>query len=116
MNENLRQKFNLIEMAAFPTWQKSNRKQRKIIVRKIAKLEAVAIIKDTKVEYQKLKINLRFENMVDKIIEKIKLLKEVVGTFKDNGSKKEDEPTLIEAAKVIVKDLSEILNKPEGEE
>lgn len=53
--------------------------------------------------------------MVDKIIEKFQLLKETIKTFKDNGSKKEDEPTLIEATKVIVKDLLEILNKPEGE-
>ena len=54
--------------------------------------------------------------MVDKIIEKYQLLKETIGTFKENGSKKEDEATLIEAVKVIAKDLLEILNKPEGEE
>ena len=48
INEKLRQTFNLIEVAAFPEWQKSNKEQRKLIVKKIAKIEVMAIIKDAK--------------------------------------------------------------------
>lgn len=47
MNETLREKFKIIEMAAFPVWQKANKKQRRFIVQKIAKIEAIAIIKNT---------------------------------------------------------------------
>lgn len=54
--------------------------------------------------------------MITKIFEKYNLLKETLGTFNTNGKKKEDEPTVIEAVKVIVKELQEILDNPEGEE
>ena len=56
MNENLRQIFKIIEMAAFPVWQKSDKKQRESIVKKIAKIEVVAIIKNIKVECNNPKI------------------------------------------------------------
>lgn len=54
--------------------------------------------------------------MVEKIIEKYSQLKGVISEYIKNGKKKEDEPTVIEAVKVIVKELSEILCEGEAKE
>lgn len=54
--------------------------------------------------------------MITKIFEKYTQLKEVLNTFDREGRKKEDEPTLIEAVKVIVKEFLEILDNPESED
>ena len=53
--------------------------------------------------------------MITKIFEKYGLLKHTLGEFNKNGKKKEDEPTVIEAVKVIVKDLSDVLDGKEDE-
>jgi len=53
--------------------------------------------------------------MITKIFEKYEQLKHTLGEFNKNGKKKEDEPTVVEAVKVIVKDLSDILNEKEEE-
>ena len=53
--------------------------------------------------------NINYKEMIAKIFEKYQMLKTVLGEFNKNGKKKEDEPTVVEAVKVIAKDLSDIL-------
>jgi len=65
-------------------------------------------------ERSKLK-KINFKEMITKIFEKYEQLKHTLGEFNKNGKKKEDEPTVVEAVKVIVKDLSDILNEKEEE-
>lgn len=54
--------------------------------------------------------------MITKIFEKYEQLKSVLKTYNDNGKKKEDEPTVIEAVKKIIGEFSEMLKDYKGEE
>lgn len=52
--------------------------------------------------------------MVEKLIEKCSQLEKVLLAFKEKGGLKEDEPTLKEAVKIILKEISEIICLPES--
>lgn len=53
--------------------------------------------------------------MIDKIFEKVQQLSDVLKTFDENGRKKEDEPELMTAMLLIIKELSTILSETRSE-
>lgn len=54
--------------------------------------------------------------MVDKIIEKYEQLKGIIAEYYKAGKREEDQPTLIEAVKLVIKEFQEILDEPGKEE
>lgn len=62
------------------------------------------------------KIKITNKEMIAKIFDKFHQMRDVLKTFNENGKKKEDEPAIVESIKVIVKELSDVLNEKAGDD